>query len=78
MEKVFIKKGEKKKKLKLLHMQINSTKFFWYLKPKLQYFVQDNFIAKWQDQQFKNYFQHFLDDNMVSVIDFVENYSFEI
>jgi hypothetical protein len=78
MEKVLTKKGEEKKKLKLLHMQINSIEFIWYLKPKLQYFVGYNFIARWQDQQFGNCLQHFLDENMVSIIDFVENYSFKI
>ncbi len=36
MEKVVTKKGEKKKKLKLLHMKTNFAKFIQTLKPILQ------------------------------------------
>ncbi len=50
MEKVVKKKGEEKKKLKLMHMETNSMEFILALKLKLQYFVRHNFIARWQDQ----------------------------
>ncbi len=50
MEKVVIKKGEEKKKLKLMHMETDSKEFIFALKLKLQYFVRHNFIARLQDQ----------------------------
>jgi hypothetical protein len=49
MKKVVIKKGEEKKKLKLMHMEANSKEFILALKSKLQYFVAHNFITRWQD-----------------------------
>ncbi len=49
MEKVVTRKGEEKKKLKLMHMETNSKEFILALKPELQYFVRHNFIARWQD-----------------------------
>ncbi len=35
MEKIVNKKGEEKKKLKMMHMEINSRKLIQYFKPKL-------------------------------------------
>jgi hypothetical protein len=32
-----------------MHMEINSNELIQYLKPKLQYFVMHNFVARWQD-----------------------------
>lgn len=61
-----------------MHMETNAKELLLTFKLKLQYFVQHNFIARWQDQQFRNCFQHFLGDIMVLVIDFVENYNFKI
>jgi hypothetical protein len=49
MEKVVIKKGEKNKKIKLMHMEANSKEFILALKSKLQYFVGQKFITRWQD-----------------------------
>lgn len=78
MEKILTKNGEEKNKLKLVYKTTKSTKLVQYLKPKLQHFVCCNFIARWQDQQFKNCIESFSDNIMVSIIDFVENYNFEI
>lgn len=49
-----------------------------YLRSKLQYFVQHNFTACWQDKQFKECLRSFPKDSVVSVVDFVENYKFEV
>jgi hypothetical protein len=61
-----------------MHMVTNSKELIEYFKPKLQYFVRLNFVARWQDQQSRDCLGHFLLDIMVSVIVFVKNYSFEI
>lgn len=78
METIVIKKGEERKKLKLIYKSIKSNELIAYLKPKLQYLVRDNFITRWYDQQFQNCFENFPNDTIVSVIDFATNYSFEI
>jgi hypothetical protein len=49
METIVMKKGEEKKKLKLMDKSTNSKEFIQYLTPKLQYFVQHNFVTRWQD-----------------------------
>jgi hypothetical protein len=77
METILIKKGENKK-LKFMHNFIISREFIQYMKPKLQYFVHNNFVARLQDQQFKTCLEFFSVDTKVLVIDFVENYNFEI
>jgi hypothetical protein len=47
-------------------------------KPKLQFFVHHNFVARWQDMMLKSCLDNFPNDVVVFVVDFVENYSFEI
>lgn len=49
-----------------------------YLKLKLQHFVKHNFVVQWEDKQFKAWLKSFPKDNIVLVVDFVENYYFEI
>jgi hypothetical protein len=78
METIVTKKGEEMKKLKLMDKSTNSKEFIQYLKPKLQYFVRHNFVARWQDQQFKNCLDNFPNDTIVLVIGFVGNYNFEV
>ena len=78
MENITTKKGEVKKKLTLVYKETSSAELVSYLKPKLQDFVRHVFVAKWDDEQFKNCLANFRDDTIVSVIDFAENYSFEV
>ncbi len=59
MEKIMTKSGKEKKKLKLIYKSTTSNDLGQYLKPKLQYFVYHNFVAKWQDQQFKTTLKFF-------------------
>jgi len=71
-------RGQEKQKLHLAYKSTTFDEFIAYLKPKFQFFVQHNFVARWQDHQFKKSLQNIPNDGIVSVIDFVENYSFEI
>jgi hypothetical protein len=47
MEKIITKKGEEKKKLKLMHIETNSKELIEYFKLKFQCFVHHNFVARW-------------------------------
>jgi hypothetical protein len=78
METITTKKGQERKKLQLVYKETTSDKLVSYLKPKLQAFARHSFVAKWEDEQFQTYLANFPTDSMVSVIDFVENYSFEV
>ncbi len=49
-----------------------------YFKPKLQTFVKHNFVSRWQDKQFKASIVSFPKNTIVSIVEFVENYSFEV
>jgi hypothetical protein len=49
-----------------------------YFKFKLQHFVKHNFVAQWEDKKFNAWLKSFPKDNIVLVVDFGENYSFEI
>jgi hypothetical protein len=42
-----IKKGETKKKLILVYKSTTSDELLQYLKPKLKFLVQHNFVARW-------------------------------
>lgn len=65
------------KKLSLIYKQTISNKLVEYMKPKLQAFVKHNFVAPWQDKHFKICIKSFPVVNMVLIVDFAENYSFE-
>jgi hypothetical protein len=77
MEQIVTKSGEENKKLKFVYKSIVSSELLEYLKPKFQFFVHHNFVARWQDM-IKSYLENFLDDVVVFVVDFAENYNFEI
>jgi hypothetical protein len=72
------KVGNASKKLTLVYKITSTNEFFDYMKLKLQHFVRHNFVAKWKDEHFKKCIKHFLANTMVYVVDFVENYSFEV
>ncbi len=78
MENIVTRSGEEKKNLKLVYKAIVSSELINYLKPKLQFFAYHNFVARWQDKMFKFCLQNFPNDIVVSIVDFVENYSFEV
>ena len=78
MKEIITKKGLQRKKLCLTYKTTSSAEFLDYLKPKLQFFIQHNFVARWEDAQFKKSLENIPADGIVSVIDFAENYSFEV
>jgi hypothetical protein len=78
LEKTITKNGKSLKNLTLVYKKTTLDEFVDYLKPKLQHFVRHNFVSRWQDQQFKACVKVVLLDSIVFVIDFVENYSFQV
>jgi hypothetical protein len=78
MEKIVTRSGEEKKKLKIVYKATFSSELIGYLKPELQFFAHHNFVVQWQDKMFKSCFQNFLDDTIVSIVDFAKNYNFEV
>jgi hypothetical protein len=52
--------------------------FLDYLRPKLQQFIKHNFVMRWQDTQCRLAMVNLPCDCILSHIDFVENYSFQI
>jgi hypothetical protein len=59
-------------------MQTSTKKFLKYLRLKLTRFVAHNFVARWQDHQCYLAMENLLDDAILSYIDFVENYTFQM
>lgn len=78
LQTITTKKGLERKKLQLVYKETTSDQLLSYLKPKLQAFSRHSFVAKWEDEQFQMCLANFPADTMVSVIDFAENYSFEV
>jgi len=66
------------KKLTFVYKTISFAEFVDYMKPKLQHFIKHNFIARWQDKHFKHYIKSFPTNIVVSIVDFVKNYGFEV
>jgi hypothetical protein len=62
----------------LVYKTTSLEEFIDYLKPKLQHFVRHNFVAWWEDKQFKHYIKSFPTNIMVSIVEFAENYRFEM
>jgi hypothetical protein len=47
-----------------------------YIRPRLQKFVLHNFVAYFQEEQYKVYLETFPPSNVMSIIDFAEIYTF--
>jgi hypothetical protein len=71
------KDGRHKKRVKECFKETSST-FLEYLRPKIQLFVKHNFVAMWQNAQCKISMDVLPRDTILSHINFVENYTFEI
>ncbi len=78
MGQIITKRKVEKKRLQLVDKSTVSSELIAYLKSKLQFFVGHNFVTRWQDKMFKSCLENFLVDTLVSIVDFVENYTFEI
>ncbi len=66
------------KKLTFVYDKTNNEKSIEYFKPKLQKFVKNNFVLRWQNKQFKSSIVSFPINTIVFIMDFVKNYSFEV
>ena len=64
--------GTPRKAATLEYKEIN------YLKPKLQAFVLHNYVASWQDYQFKELLSSVPPSTLISCIDFSENYTLKV
>lgn len=78
MEETKARNGKVLKKLSLVYKKTILDEMLDYLKLKLRHFVKHNFVVQWEDKQFKAYLKSFPKDNIVSVVDFTENYFFKI
>ena len=70
--------GLPKKAPSVQYRETKPTELFEYLKPRLTAFVVHNYIATWQDYQFKELFNSVPRDTVISCVDFSENYSMMI
>ena len=77
-EECHTKTGKVVQKLALVYKKTLPEDLIEYMKPKLQHFVTHNFVARWEDKQFKACIKGFGRDSVISVVDFAENYKFEI
>jgi hypothetical protein len=78
LEETISKNGKPLKKLTLAYKNTSLDEFIEYLKPKLQLFVRHNFVARWQDKHYNTCVKSFSINYIVSIVDFVENYNFEV
>ncbi len=78
LETTMSRNGQSLKNLTLVYKTTTLDEFIDYLKPKLQHFVKHNFVAWWEDKQFKQSITSFPTNIVVSIVHFVENYTFEV
>jgi hypothetical protein len=70
--------GRPKKHIKEVFKETIFGDFVRYLMPKVQNFVTHNFVANWQDDQYKTMMELALAGVLISHIDFTKNYTFAI
>ncbi len=68
-----IKDGKEKKNSKLEYHKTPPLHLIQYLKPWLKEFVLHNYVARWQDAQFRKLLNNVFNDMVVCCIDFSEN-----
>ncbi len=78
LETMMFQIGKPLKKLAFVYKQTTSNELVDYLKPKLQQFVKHNFVVCWHDKEFKTCIKSFSIITVISIVDFVKNYSFEV
>jgi hypothetical protein len=62
----------------LEYWETTPHEFVEYVKPKLTAFVLHNYVASWQDLQFKELFSSVPPNTLISCVDFSENYTLKI
>jgi len=65
--------GLPKKAPSVQYRETKLSELFEYLKPYLEAFVVHNYMAMWQDYQFKELFNLVPRDTVISCMDFLEN-----
>ena len=70
------KTGEPKQVIRLEYKVTRPREFLEYAAPKMKQFVWHQHVAHWQDVQFKESVQNLKEGEILSLIDFAENYSF--
>jgi hypothetical protein len=78
LEKATTKNGNSLNNLILVYKKTTLIEFIDRPKPKLQHFVRHNFVARWQDQQFKACVKVVPFGSIISIIDFAKIYSFQV
>jgi hypothetical protein len=73
-----IEEGKEKKTSKGEYNETPPHDLIQYLKVCLKEFVLHNYIAHWQDVQFKEVLSVVFDDMVISCIDFSENYTMKV
>jgi hypothetical protein len=71
------KLGDPKTIIRLEYKETNPRAFLAFAKPKIEAFVMHQFVAKWQDSAFKDCLETLREGEVMSLIDFAENYSFK-
>jgi hypothetical protein len=74
----YTEEGLPKKAPAVQYRLTKASELFQYLKPRLEAFLVHNYIATWQDLQFKELFSSVPRDTVISCVDFSENYSMKI
>jgi hypothetical protein len=69
--------GERKHVLRLEHKTSNPRMFLAWAAPKIRHFVYHQHQAKWQEAAYKNSLNLLQPGEVLSLIDFAENYSFK-
>jgi hypothetical protein len=72
------KEGNPRKASTLEYRETAPCELLYYLKPKLQAFVLHNYVASWQDFQFRELFSSVPLGTLISCIDFSENYILKV
>lgn len=70
------RQGKDRMVLRLQYKTTTARMFLDYLRPKFRAFIVHNYIAKWQEEQYKISLDTFPPDSILSAVDFAENYSF--
>jgi hypothetical protein len=78
METIMSKAKHSLLKLTFVYKKTDNEKSIEYFKPKLQNFVKHNFVSRWKNKQFKAFIVSFPKNKVVFIVDFAENYSFEV
>ena len=73
-----IEEGNPRKASVLEYRKTLSCELIEYLKPKLRAFVLHNYIALWQDYQFREMFAPVPPSSLISCVDFFENYTLKV